>query len=368
MIVRLSESSIRDGGVTRSLDGGHDVEVEVVGVRIVGNELGDLNSSDEIFVGIRHNVVVLRLSQSNRVSITAIATKMRTDHRCDLGSFPLAFVLHHFVFSNSHLDAPDQFLSCDSRQLRFTVDGFGADSSASLLEESLQLSGGEGRVLDVLIHGEVLELLLDRGGSLRLTGERREEGTEHAVGRRNILELGRRGRLRLLHRRRENRLALLRVRLLMRRWDLLERLRRGERLLLDRWRSASLVEHLCFDFFEREGSPSGRERLRRGVAGLGGGSLFCFDVLESPSDGLGGLRVLEGGRRELLRGVEGVRRGGEARGEGSAGEEGIGIEGAVGGESGLQVAIRRASKVKVPSWPRRGVRGLLEERRGVGEN
>lgn len=45
----------------RVLDGGHDVEVEVVGVGVVGDELRDLDARDEVLVRVRHEVVVLGL-------------------------------------------------------------------------------------------------------------------------------------------------------------------------------------------------------------------------------------------------------------------------------------------------------------------
>jgi hypothetical protein len=53
-------------GLSSILDGCHDVEVEIVGVRIVRDELRDLNSRDEIFVRIRHEVVVFRLKTDRR--------------------------------------------------------------------------------------------------------------------------------------------------------------------------------------------------------------------------------------------------------------------------------------------------------------
>ena len=267
-------------------------------------------------------------------------------------------MLHHFVLANSHLDASDQILSCDGRELRLAIRTVRSDSRTSLLEESLELGSGEGRMLDVLVHGEVLELLLDRSGCLRLAGEGREEGTEHAVGRRNGLELRRWWRLGGVLRGLHHLSRLLRILLLDRRWHLLELLRR---LLLEGGRSSSLVEHLCFDLLEREGSPRSWGRCGRGIVVLGGGSLLGFDFLECPSDGLGRLRVIGRGLTRLLSRVGGLGGGGEARGERSAREEGIGIEGAVGGERGLEVPIRRAGKVKVPSCRGEAVSVRLDE-------
>lgn len=42
--------------------GGHDVEVEVVRVRVVRDELRDLDARDEVLVRVRHEVVVLGLA------------------------------------------------------------------------------------------------------------------------------------------------------------------------------------------------------------------------------------------------------------------------------------------------------------------
>ena len=50
--------------LARGLDRGHDVEVEIVRVRVIGDELRDLNASDEVLVRVGHEIIVLGLQKS----------------------------------------------------------------------------------------------------------------------------------------------------------------------------------------------------------------------------------------------------------------------------------------------------------------
>lgn len=69
------------GLVARLLDGGHDVEVKVVGIRVVGDELRDLDAGDKVLVRVGHEVIVLGLPKAEKVGS---ATTLETDRGCAL--------------------------------------------------------------------------------------------------------------------------------------------------------------------------------------------------------------------------------------------------------------------------------------------
>lgn len=96
-------------------------------------------------------------------------------------------MLHRLVLANAALDVPDQLLArCTlSLSLRLfrccTRAALLLSLRLSLLKERLELCAREGRMLGVLVHREVLQLLLDRRDA-RLAREGREERANHVVG------------------------------------------------------------------------------------------------------------------------------------------------------------------------------------------